>query len=87
MLKDILPAGVRSKLYTIYAVLALALGATQVGFASADAGQPEWLTVTLAVFVFVGAGLGFTANANTPSADDGDGKHVAARGHISVGRK
>lgn len=66
MLKDILPAKLRSTLYAVYAVLALALGATQVGFASADAGQPTWLTVGLAVFVFVGAGLGFTAKANVP---------------------
>lgn len=72
MLKEILPAKARATLYTIYAVLALMLGATQVGFASADAGQPPWLTVTMAVFVFVGAGLGFTATANTPA-----GKHAA----------
>lgn len=79
MLKDILPTKVRTKLYLVYALIALALGATQVGFASADAGQPTWLTVTLAVFVFVGAGFGFTAASN-PTVDGGDGAHVARRG-------
>ena len=73
MLKDILPAGVRAKLYAAYAVLAVAIGAVQVGFSAAGTGQPDWLTVALAVFVFVGAGLGFTAQANTASS----GKHVA----------
>lgn len=67
MLKEIISPALRSKLYAVYAVLALVLGAVQVGFASADAGQPTWLTTTLAVFVFVGAGLGFTAQANTPT--------------------
>lgn len=67
MLKEIISPALRSKLYAVYAVLALVLGAVQVGFASADAGQPTWLTTTLAVFVFVGAGLGFTAQANTPA--------------------
>lgn len=57
----------RKALYTIYTVLGLALGATQVGFAAADNGTPDWLKVTLAVFAFLGAGLGFTAATNTPA--------------------
>lgn len=64
LLKDIIPTELRTKLYAVYAILALALGAVQVGFASSNAGQPEWLTTTLAVFVFLGAGLGLTAQAN-----------------------
>ncbi|OJU44468.1 MAG: hypothetical protein BGN98_13875 [Microbacterium sp. 69-7] len=64
---EIIPAGWRKPLYRIYALLGLALGATQVGFASADAGQPIWLTVSLAVFAFVGTGFGFVAQRNTPS--------------------
>lgn len=55
----------RKALYTIYSVLGLALGATQVGYATADAGTPVWLKVTIAVFAFLGAGLGFTAATNT----------------------
>ena len=57
---------IRSHVYTIFWCLGLALGATQVGFAAADAGQPVWLTVALAVYAFLGAGVGYTAGQNTP---------------------
>lgn len=60
-----LPEQARRTIYSAYAVLGLALGATQVGFSAADAGQPVWLTVALAVFAFVGTALGFTAAQNT----------------------
>lgn len=63
-----IPAQVRGIVYSVYAFLGLALGATQVGFASANAGQPTWLTVGLAVFAFVGTGIGYTAASNTPAA-------------------
>lgn len=63
-LNDILSAGARKVLYAVYAFLGLGLGATQVAYAAANAGQPVWLTVTLAVFAFLGTGLGFTAAAN-----------------------
>lgn len=64
-LNDILPAKARQALYAVYAFLGLGLGATQVAYSAADAGQPTWLTVSLAVFAFVGTALGFTAAANT----------------------
>lgn len=64
---DILTPAIRSKVYAVYAVLGLVLGATQVGFAAAESGQPVWLTVALAVYAFVGGALGFVAQANTPS--------------------
>ena len=67
MLNDVMPAHVRKVLYVIFAVVGLALGATQVGYSAAEAGQPTWLTVALAVYAFVGTGLGFTASANTPA--------------------
>lgn len=66
-----IPAKVRGPIYAVYALLGLALGATQVGFASANAGQPVWLTVALAVFAFVGTGIGYTAASNTPTVDPG----------------
>ena len=56
---------VRRIAYAVYAIIGLALGAVQVGFAAAEAGQPVWLTVALAVFAFLGAGLGFTATTHT----------------------
>jgi hypothetical protein len=64
-----IPAKVRGPIYAAYAILGLVLGATQVGFASANAGQPVWLTVALAVFAFVGTGIGYTAASNTPTSN------------------
>lgn len=57
---------VRKVVYTVFWCVGLALGAVQVGFSAADAGQPVWLTVALAVFAFVGAGIGYTASVHTP---------------------
>lgn len=65
------PAKVRAKIYWVYALLGVALGATQVGFATANAGQPVWLTVSLAVFAFLGTALGLTAASNTNLDEDG----------------
>ena len=67
MLTDIFPAETRAKIYWVFAVLGLTLGAIQVGFLSVEAGQPEWLTVLLAVYGFIGGATGLTAKANTPS--------------------
>lgn len=63
-----IPANARGIIYTIFGLLGLAIGATQVGYAAAEAGQPVWLTVTLAVYAFVGTGIGYTAASNTPAA-------------------
>lgn len=66
-LAEIIPAAYRSTLYVAFALVGVALGATQVGFASAEAGQPTWLTVALSVYAFIGGAMGFTASANTPA--------------------
>lgn len=68
-LVEVLDAKARRLIYTIYAAVSAIATATQVGFVAADAGQPTWLTVTLAVLAFVGAPLGLTAAANTPSVE------------------
>ena len=47
MLTDIFPPEIRSKIYWVFALLGLILGATQVGFSSAELAQPIWLTVLL----------------------------------------
>lgn len=72
MLKDILPAALRFPLYLIFALLGLALTATQAGYAAAQAGQPVWLTVSFAVFGVLAAGFGLTAagNINPPDGPD-----------------
>ena len=55
----------RRTLYTVYAVAGLILGATQVGFSAAEAGQPVALTVALAVYGFLGTAFGFAARSKT----------------------
>ena len=46
------PAARRVAYYVSF-LAGLILGGIQVGYASADAGQPTWLTVALSVFAFV----------------------------------
>ena len=65
MLRDILPAHYRKVAYAVYAVVGVLLGAIQVGYGAAEAGQPVALTVALAVYAFLGGALGVTAAANT----------------------
>lgn len=66
MLRDVIPAAWRKPIYAAYALAGAVIGAVQVGYLSAEAGQPVWLTVTLAVYGFIGTAIGFTASANTP---------------------
>ena len=67
MLNDVIPAAWRKPIYAAYALAGAIIGAVQVGYLSAEAGQPVWLTVTLAVYGFIGTAIGFTASANTPA--------------------
>ena len=60
-----IPAAWRKPIYGAFAVLGVVIGAIQVGFAAAEAGNPLWLNITLAVFPFVAGAVGFTASANT----------------------
>ena len=66
-LKDILPAKARGWLYTIYALVVLAEGGTQVGYATAGADQPTALLVVIAITAYVGGALGLVAASNTSS--------------------
>lgn len=59
----------RKALYGGYGIVGLGLGAAQVGFAAAEAGQPVWLTVSLAVYGFLGAAFATLAVGNTPKAE------------------
>ena len=60
-----IPAAWRKPIYGAFAVAGVVIGAIQVGFAAAEAGNPLWLNITLAVFPFVAGAIGFTASANT----------------------
>lgn len=50
--------------YQVFWVVALLLGATQVGYATLEQPAPAWLKVALSVLAFVGAGIGYTAAHN-----------------------
>ena len=67
-----IPAAFRKPLYGAFAVAGVVIGAIQVGFAAAEAGNPLWLNITLAVFPFVAGAIGFTASANTHPETKGD---------------
>jgi hypothetical protein len=60
---------VRKPFYAAYALLGIVVGAIQVAYVAADAGQPTWLTVCLAVYGFIGTAFGVTAASNTPARD------------------
>lgn len=58
-------AKARAFIYGGYVVAIIAAGATQVGFASIEVAQPEWLTASLAVLAYLGVPVGTLAVANT----------------------
>lgn len=65
---QIIPEGpIRQGIYRVFAAVGFGLGAVQVGYASADAGQPAWLTVSLAVYGFAAAAGFLKAQANVPT--------------------
>ena len=68
-----IPAAWRKPIYGAFAVAGVIIGAIQVGFAAAEAGNPLWLNITLAVFPFVAGAVGFTASANTDTTVNGEG--------------
>lgn len=71
-LENIIPDGrVRRIIYRVFGAIGLVLGATQVGFATAELGQPVWLAVSLAIYAFLGAAGFAVSQANTPT--DGGG--------------
>ncbi len=59
-----LPAKARRAIYVFYATLGIAFGATQVGYATAQADQPMWLLIAFGVFGYLGTALGLVAAAN-----------------------
>lgn len=64
--------GLRKKVYTVFWMIGLALGAMSVFFAASDADdEPDWLVPTTAAYAFVGVGIGYTAAQNTPAPKGG----------------
>ena len=56
---------IRRTIYVIMAVAGLGIGATQVGYSSISAEQPDWLTVATAVYAYLSGGSGILAALNT----------------------
>lgn len=62
---DILTPAARKIAYRVYSLVALVLGAIQVGIAATpNTAQPAWLTTSFAVLAFVGTAFGLVAQAN-----------------------
>lgn len=74
------PAKARNIVYLVFSVVALTVGAIQVGYAAIQEPAPAWLRVALAVVPFVGAGIGYTASTHTPKADSAMGNEPYAEG-------
>ena len=70
-MNDLIPPAYRLRAYQVFALVGVALGAVQVGFAAAEASQPVALTVALAVYAFVGGALGMTAATYVPDNQEG----------------
>jgi len=60
-------AAARKAIYGTYVAALVAVGATQVGFAAVQAGQPAWLVATVAVIGYLGIPIGGLALVNAPT--------------------
>lgn len=54
----------RKIIYGAYVIAGVGVGATQVAFASINAGQPAWLTATINVLAYLSIPVGGLALAN-----------------------
>jgi hypothetical protein len=61
-------AKARAVIYGTYVVAIIAAGAAQVGFASLELAQPDFLVASIAVLAYLGVPVGTLAIANTNSA-------------------
>lgn len=64
-----IPAKARAVIYTVFGLVGVGVGATEVGYLAARADQPVWLVVAIAVYSFLGTAFGYTALTHTPSSD------------------
>ncbi len=66
-LTDILSPSARKKVYALYALCGLLIGAIQVSFGAVNTTTPDWLKVALALYAFIGTAIGATAASNVAS--------------------
>lgn len=60
----------RRTVYGTYGIACVAATATQVGYASIQIAQPDWLTVSIAVLAYLGIPLAGLALSNTPKKEN-----------------
>jgi hypothetical protein len=58
-------AKARAYIYGGYVVVIIVAGAAQVGYASLEVAQPDFLTASLAILAYLGVPVGTLAVANT----------------------
>jgi hypothetical protein len=61
-------AKARAYIYGGYVVAIIVAGAAQVGYASLELAQPDFLTASLAILTYLGVPVGTLAVANTNTA-------------------
>lgn len=68
-LYDLIPATQRKRVYAIFGLIGLILGAIVVGWTAVKHGDiPDWVTISVVVYNFLGVPFGALAAANTPAA-------------------
>ena len=85
-LEDIFGAKVRGRVYALFALMGVLIGAVQAAFTAVPGSDvPTAVTVALAVYAYVGIALGFTAASNTKNKPD-DGVESTEAGVSSRAR-
>lgn len=64
----LLDAKARKVVYATYGTIALLVACIDVGYASASAADPTWLTVAQDVLAYLAAPVGVLAASNTPAS-------------------
>lgn len=83
MIQTYLTPRVRYYLYLVLAILGLTLTSTTIGYATVEAGQPDWLKIAQAVFTTIATAVGYTAASHTPVAET-NGKPDAEVGTLTA---
>lgn len=60
----------RKRIYQLFLLLGLALGAIRVGYEATDESVPDLLKALLASYAFLGAGVGGLAASNVHNSED-----------------
>ena len=84
MLRDFLTPVGRKRLYFVFAVVAVTIGATQTAYSALPVETPTWLTVVVQVFSYLAVAVGFTAAGNTPTTASEAFKAIGETAGVTV---